>query len=268
MADHGGAWDLIVTPWHLDEYIPAFPIAATATEVVRPTLPAGPVPARMGLLHEAAVDVVTRAARPLVLTGDCPTARAVVAGLQRRGHDPAVLWLDAHGDFNTPAISTSGYLGGMALAMLTGRTPALFGDALGLRPVSDTGVVLADARDLDPAERDALAASRVRRVPADPASITAALGGLGRRPVYVHLDVDVIDGAQLPGLRFPSGPGPSLGRIEECLAAACATADVVAASIACAWLPDRVDDDATREAITRLVKALGADLTWREPAGR
>jgi arginase len=152
--------------------------------------------------------------------------------------------------------------------MLTGRTPELFGDALGLRPVADASVVLADARDLDPAERDALAASQVRRVPADPAAITSALAGLGRTPVYLHLDVDVIDSAQLPGLRFPSGPGPSLTQIEECLAAVCATADVTAACLACAWLPDRVGDEATREAITRLARALGTDLTWQEPAAR
>jgi arginase len=171
-----------------------------------------------------------------------------------------VVWLDAHGDFNTPAISASGYLGGMALAMLTGRTPGLFDDTLGLRPVPDTAVVLADARDLDPAERDALTGSRVRRVPADPAAITAALDGLGRTPVYLHLDIDVVDSADLPGLRFPSGPGPALTRIEECLAAVCATADVAAAGIVCAWLPERVGDRTTREAITRLAGALGADL--------
>ncbi|GAA1705431.1 hypothetical protein GCM10009765_63370 [Fodinicola feengrottensis] len=268
MTDHstGDAWDLIVSPWHLDEHIPAFPIPANTTQVVRPTLSPGPVPVRMSLLHQATVDAVTRTARPLVLSGDCPTARAVVAGLQRRQPDLAVLWLDAHGDFNTPAISTSGYLGGMAIAMLTGRTPELFDDALGLRPVAETSVVLADARDLDPAERDALAASQVRRVPADPAAITAALGELGRTPVHVHLDVDVIDSSQLPDLRFPSGPGPSLSQIEECLAAACGTADVVGASIACAWLPDRVSDQTTRDAITRLVRALGADLVWPDPA--
>ena len=266
MADHssGGRWDPIVAPWHLDEHIPAFPVPVGATETICPALPAGPVPARMRLLHKAVADAVARAARPLVLSGDCPTARAAVAGLQRRHRDLAVVWLDAHGDFNTPVISTSGYLGGMAIAMLTGRTPELFGDALGLRPVPDASVVLADARDLDPAERDALTDSQVRRVPADPAAITSALDGLGRTPVYVHLDVDVIDSAQLPGLRFPSGPGPSLAQIEECLAAVCATADVAGAGIACAWLPNRVSDQPTREAITRLARALGADLAWHE----
>lgn len=265
MTDHntGAAWDPIVTPWHLDELIPAFPIPVGATEVVPPTLPSGPVPARMNLLHQSTADVVSRTARPLVLSGDCPTARAVAAGLRSGQQDLAVLWLDAHGDYNTPAISTSGYLGGMALAMLTGRTPDLFDDALGLRPVAETSVVLADARDLDPAEHDALAAGQVHRVPADPAAITSALADLGRTPVYLHLDVDVIDSSDLPGLRFPSGPGPSLAQIEECLAAACATANVAAAYIACAWLPDRVGDQSTRDAITRLVGALGADLSWQ-----
>jgi len=261
------AWDLIVTPWHLDEHVPDFPIPADATEVARPVLPPGPVAARMSLLHRAAVDAVARVARPLVLSGDCPTARATVAGLQRRHRDLAVLWLDAHGDFNTPAISTSGYLGGMALAMLTGRTPGLLEDALGLRPVPDTRVVLADARDLDPAERDALTTSNVRRVAADPAAIAAALGQLGATPVYLHLDIDVIDGAELPGARFPSGPGPSLAQIEECLAAACATANITAAYIACAWLPEHVSNETTLETITRLTAALGASLAWPEPAG-
>ncbi|WP_219152694.1 arginase family protein [Amycolatopsis sp. TNS106] len=269
MADRGAedTWDLIVTPWHVDEYIPAFPMPATATRVTPPDLPAGPAAARMSLLHQAALGAVTRAARPLVLSGDCPTTRAVVAGLQRRHRDLAVLWLDAHGDFNTPAISTSGYLGGMALAMLTGRTPDLFDDTLGLNPVPETNVVLADARDLDPAEREALAAGDVRRVPADPAAITSALGRLGPVPVYLHLDIDVIDGAQLPGARFPSGPGPSLAQIEECLSAAGAATSLVGAYLACAWLPEHADDRSSRHTMTRLAAALGAELAWPEPDG-
>jgi arginase len=259
------AWDLIVTPWHLDEHIPAFPIPTAATEVVRPDLPSGPVAARMSLLHRAAADAAALAARPLVLSGDCPTSRAAVAALQHRHRDLAVLWLDAHGDCNSPEISTSGYIGGMALAMLTGRTPGLFDDALGLRPVPDTSVVLADARDLDPAERDALTTSHVCRVPADPAAITSALGRLGPTPVYLHLDIDVIDSAELPGARFPSGPGPSLAQIEECLAAACAAADVAGAYIACAWLPEHAGDETSRRTMTRLAGALGARLAWPEP---
>jgi arginase len=266
VTDHN-EWDLIATPWHLDEHIPAFPVPVNAAELTVPSLPPGPAPGRITLLQQTIATMVARAAHPLLLTGDCLTALGAVAGLQRRHRDLAVVWLDAHGDFNTPAISISGYLAGMPLAMLTGRAPEPFCDRLRLRPIADTSVVLAGARDLDPAERDALEASGVRRVPADPAALTAALAGLSRTPVYLHLDVDVIDGAELPGLRFPTASGPSLAQIEACLAAVGAAADVAAACIACAWLPDRVGDQAARDTITRLARALGLDLTWPAPAG-
>ncbi|MBN6039630.1 arginase family protein [Amycolatopsis sp. 195334CR] len=263
MADStADPWDLLVAPWHLDEHIPDFPVPAAATVVARPALPDGPVPARMSVLHRAATDAVARKTRPLVLSGDCSTARAVLAAQQQHHPDLAVLWFDAHGDFNTPAISTSGYLAGMALATLTGRTPDLFDDTLGLRPVPDTSIVLADARDLDPAEHDALTTSEVHRIPAEPAAVTSALERLGPVPVYLHLDIDVIDGAQVPGARFPAGPGPSLAQIEECLAAARATARLAAACLACAWLPEHAADATSRQAITRLTAALGASLTW------
>jgi arginase len=262
VADQNRAWDLLVSPWHLDEYIRAFPVPQGTAETVSPALPPGWVPGRMNQVHQAVSEAVARTARPLVLSGDCPVALGVMAGLQRRLPDVAVVWLDAHGDFNTPSITTSGYLGGMPLAMLTGREPELFCEPLGLRPIPETSMVLAGARDLDPAELSALTASAVRRVPADPAALTAALEGLDGRPVYLHLDVDVIDGTSLPDLRFPSGPGPSLAQAADCLAAVCAAADVAAASLACAWLPHRVGDPAPRAAIAQLAAALGADLSW------
>jgi hypothetical protein len=59
------------------------------------------------------------------------------------------------------------------------------------------------------------------------------------------------------GLRFPSGPGPALGDVENCLNAITASADVVAASLACAWLPGQVGRPPARAAITRLASALG-----------
>lgn len=259
------SWDLIAAPWHLDERIPDFPVPAGTRAIASPSLPAGSPAARMTQLYLAAADVVAQAARPLLLAGDCTTSLAAVAALQRRHHDIAVVWLDAHGDFNTPATTITGYLGGMALAMLTGRAPGLLSHPLGLRPVPDHDVVLVDARDLDPAERDALTASHVRHVAASPDAIRAALSGRARQPVYLHVDVDVVDSVQLPGLRFPAGPGPGLARIEECLAAVFATGELAAACLACAWLPGHIGDRTTREAITRLAAAVGAQLTWPDP---
>jgi Arginase family len=159
--------------------------------------------------------------------------------VQRRHREIAVVWLDAHGDFNTPAITISGYLAGMPVAMLTGRAPELFAEPLGLVPVPERSIVLTDARDLDPAERDALAASQVRHIPATVDAVTAALSeitlseitlseitlsGIRDLPVYLHVDVDIVDGAELPGLRFPVGSGPALGDVEDCLAAITARA--------------------------------------------
>ena len=55
---------------------------------------------------------------PLVLAGNCNAAVGVVAGL---GPGAAVLWCDAHADFNTPETTTGGFLDGMGLATVTGR---------------------------------------------------------------------------------------------------------------------------------------------------
>ena len=257
-----GAWDLIVAPWHLDEHIPDFPVPVGTVATIRPPLPDGAVPGRVTVLHRAVADAVAGAARPVLLSGDCPVGLAVAAGLQRRHREIAVVWLDAHGDFNTPAITISGYLGGMAVAMLAGHAPEVFADPLGLRPVLEHNIVLADARDLDPAERDALAVSEVRRVPATAGALRAALHALRDLPVYLHVDVDVMDSGEVPGLRFPAGPGPTLGDVENCLTAITASADVVAACLACAWLPGQVGRPPAREAIARLAGALGARLTW------
>jgi arginase len=257
-----GAWDLIAAPWHLDEHIPDFPVPVGTIATIGPPLPDGAVPGRATVLYRAVADAVAGAARPLLLSGDCPIGLAVAAGLQRRHRDIAVVWLDAHGDFNTPAITISGYLGGMAVAMLTGRAPELFADPLGLRPVPEHNIVLADARDLDPAERDALAASQVRHIPATVGTFRAALSELRDLPVYLHVDADIMDSTEVLGMRFPAGPGPTLGDVENCLTAITATADVVAACLACTWLPEQVGRPPAREAIARLVGALGTRLTW------
>lgn len=265
-------WDLIASPWHLDEYIPDFPVPVGTVAVVDPPLPDGEIPGRVNVLHRALAAALAGVARPLLLSGDCPAALAVATALQQRHREIAVVWLDAHGDFNTPAITISGYLGGMPVAMLAGRAPELFAGPLGLRPVPEHNIVLADARDLDPAERDAIAASQVRHIPATVGDFQAALSGLRGLPVYLHVDVDILDSTEVPGLRFPAGPGPTVGDLGNCLTAITASADVVAASFACAWLPGQVGRPSARAAITRLAGALGTRLTWppggTQPAGR
>jgi Arginase family len=91
--------------------------------------------------------------RPLALLGECTLAPGVAAGLQRRHDDIALVWLDAHGDLNTPATSPSGFLGGMPFAILLGWCHDE------LRPGAPLPVeraALVGARDLDPGEIEAI----------------------------------------------------------------------------------------------------------------
>ena len=87
---------------------------------------------------------------PVVLSGNCLAAVGVIAGL---GAGTGVLWIDAHGDFNTPQTTTSGFLDGMTLATATGQCWGELARSIeGFQPVPDNAVVLLGARDLDPGE--------------------------------------------------------------------------------------------------------------------
>ncbi|WP_163511334.1 GNAT family N-acetyltransferase [Fodinicola acaciae] len=179
---------LIRSPYHLED-----PIPALADGDVH-ALPLA------SILEDVAARVAV-ARTPVVLSGDCTTALGTAAGLHRAGVEPTLLWLDAHGDFNTPRTSPSGYLGGMVVTMLTGRTdPRELVRGLGLRPLADERTVLVDARDLDPGERDALAAVAVRRCALEELPVPAG-------PVHLHLDLDIA--GDLPAFRYkaPGGPG-------------------------------------------------------------
>ncbi|MGH3154596.1 MAG: arginase family protein, partial [Streptosporangiaceae bacterium] len=186
---------VIGVPFHLDEYLPDLDFTPEPTERVVPELPAGELWPRLAALYAAVAGAVTasreaRPGRPVVASGDCLTALGTIAGLQAAGADPAIVWFDAHGDVQTPETSSSGYLAGMVLRLLTGYRPELIASALGLRPVPEDRIVLAGARDLDPPEVAYLDQSLIRRC-----QVTGlAAAGIPDGPLYVHLDMDVIDG--------------------------------------------------------------------------
>ena len=123
----------------------------------------------------ALADTVRGAAGPLALLGECTLAPAVTAGLRRRHPDLALVWIDAHGDLNTPETTPSGFLGGMPFAILLGWCHDELRAAAGLDPaLPEERAALVGARDLDPGERDAI--DRSRLVVAD--DVAAALAGL------------------------------------------------------------------------------------------
>ena len=113
-----------------------------------------------------------------------------------------MVWFDAHADFNTPETTTTGFTDGMGLAVAVGHCWQKMAEGVpGFAPVAEEDVLLAGVRDVQPAEEERLAGSRVTVVGADRIgreglrALAAALDGLRPRAgkVYVHLDLDVLD---------------------------------------------------------------------------
>ncbi len=132
---------------------------------------------------------------PLVLSGNCLSAVGVIAGL---GPGTGVLWIDAHGDFNTPQTTMSGFLDGMTLATATGRCWSELARSIeGFEPVPEKAVIMLGVRDLDPGEASALAGSEVTRLSVEAAKtgLAAALQTVAPmvEKFYVHLDLDSLD---------------------------------------------------------------------------
>jgi arginase len=221
---------VLLVPYHLDERLPDDEFPVIADRVVAKELRGDTFWERVAGLYDLVGDAVATAKRPTVVTADCTVALGVVAGLQRLGVEPSIMWFDAHGDLHTAESSASGYPGGMVLRALLGDGDPAIVEATGLTPVPAERVTLVDARDLDAPEAEYLAGSPIKHVPVEVA--TAPEG-----PVYLHIDLDVIDAGSLPGLRFPVSPGPTPDQIRNAVLRILETGRVVAMTIACTWHP-------------------------------
>jgi arginase len=189
------------------------------------------------LLAERVRAAVAAGSFPVVLAGNCNTAAGTLAGIgpERTG----VLWLDSHGDLNSPETTGSGFFDGMALAMVTGRCWSTLAAGIpGFLPVPDRQVVLAGARDLDAAEEALLAASEIGVVSAHSlrgGSETfertfSALAARVRR-LYVHIDLDVLDRDEARANQFAAPGGPTTSELSEVLRAVGARVPVAAVAV-------------------------------------
>jgi arginase len=238
---------IISVPFFMGDAMPGL-VVPFPHEVLDSLLPDASPQRRMGVLYRHLADRVAVADHPVVYAGDCVGTIGVLAGLERKRLDPTLVFFDAHGDFHTWETSQSGFIGGMPLAMLTGRGEQTIVAGAGLTPRSEASVVLVDGRDLDPGEDSALAASAIRITTVD--EVVSAVPPTG--PIYVHIDGDVVDPEEMPAMNYPAPGGPSLEAVQRAVEQLAATGRVAAFSIS-SWNPALPGADVASSASAELV---------------
>ena len=181
-------------------------------------------------------------AATLVLAGDDTASIGVVSGLQQAdgaGTPIGVVWLDAHGDFNTPETSYSGILAGMPVAILAGLAGPLWRGAAGLAaPIPTDRILIAGVRELDDKESTLLRSTDVRVLTAkettDGTTFGAAVERLAARCALIclHVDLDLLDPHLVPSSSTPSAGGLDVEQAAAAMATALGTGKVAAVSVA------------------------------------
>jgi len=180
-------------------------------------------------------DAMTGGRYPVLTSCDCSICLTTLPTLVRQRPDAWVLWLDAHADFNSPDTTLSGFLGGMCLAGACGIWDSGLGS--GLDPAR---VVMCGVRDVDAGERVLLDTRGVGFVES-PAQLADLLDA---RPVFVHLDLDVLDPGVLPAM-FPAPGGLSDGGLRTLLAEVSEAVDLIGCEITGLLAPDKARRIAT-----------------------
>jgi arginase len=180
-------------------------------------------------------DMLTAGRFPVLTSSDCTICMTTFQAVVRHHPGVRVLWLDAHGDFNTPATTPSGFLGGMCLAAACGRWDAGFEPAL-----EPARVLMCGVRDLDAGERVLVETAGVGS--ARPSEVAEVLRG---EEVYVHLDLDVLDPDILPA-QFAVPHGLSDTGLRTLLGELRRAADVVGLEITAFEAPEDPGERARR----------------------
>jgi arginase len=170
-------------------------------------------------------DAVTAGVLPVMVAGDAAVALTTLPTVGRLRPEARVLWLDAHGAFNTPQTTPSGYLAGMALSGACGR----WGTGLeGQLPVAR--VVLCGVRELDDGERRLLEQSRVPVIGTTLETLVFLQNALDGAPTYVHLDVDVLDATVMP-VSHAIGGGLEADKLLDLLDAVADSCEIVGVEV-------------------------------------
>jgi arginase len=174
---------------------------------------------------------------PVIAAADCSIAVTTLPAVLRHRPDARVLWLDAHGDYNTPETSGSGYLGGMCLAGACGEWDAGLGET-----IAADRLVLAGVRDLDAGERELLERSDATVIGASVVeTLVAVKNALDGAPVFIHLDLDVLDPEEFPAA-VPAPGGLSSDKLYDLMEAVADDSELVGIEVTAFEAPGDPDE--------------------------
>lgn len=154
----------------------------------------------------------SQADQVLTIGGSCSADIPSAAYLNHHYQgDMAMIYIDAHGDLNSPEESPSGLLYGMPARILLGDDSGLFQDIV-KTPLNNEQLIHLAVRGWDKTEWNYLTKHQLRNIPfdeleADPGRIAQQLEDMGYSRVYIHLDVDVLDSAYFQNMTLPGSPG-------------------------------------------------------------
>jgi arginase len=180
-----------------------------------------------GYLAERVAEARENNRFPLILSGNCGATVGAIAGA---GTKPlGVIWFDAHGEFNTPETTTSGFLDGMGLAVATGLCwKPLVASIPNFHPISAKRVMLVGGRDFDAGERDRLEQAGVMVVDCAAVEQTSMEEALGTplqelssavEEVHLHIDLDALNPKEAPANGFVTEEvGLSVQQLREAIA--------------------------------------------------
>ena len=200
----------------------------------------------------------------ICLGGECSFTVGALAGFKHlfRGR-PGMLWIDSHGDFNTPETSPSGYIGGMCLAMDCGRGPRLSESIQKAQPLlQEENLVHLGPRALDKLEMETMRGSPMGLVTMKKLSLEGIESVSARASsrlsdaadwIVCHLDVDVMDQKIMPSVNYPSPNGMSEAQVVVAIKSLRATGKLRVLDIT-AYNPDLDKAGSSARLIIRLIQ--------------